>query len=59
METEREKDKIEEEKVLLEFLKQTKKGKYVKIDKSSLAFSRLGEQREEPYCEEEYYYGVR
>lgn len=58
------KNKIEngrkkEEKVLLTFLKQTKEGKYAKIDKSSLPYSRFKEQREEIYCEEDYYYSMR
>ena len=48
-----------EEKVLLTFLKQTRKGKYAKIDESSLPYSRLKEQREESYYEDEYYYSVR
>ena len=48
-----------EEKVLLTFLKQTREGKYAKIDKNSLPYSRLKEKREESYYEEEYYYGVR
>ena len=48
-----------EEKVLLTFLKQTREGKYAKVDESSLPYSRLKEQREEPYYEDEYYYSVR
>ena len=49
----------QEEKVLLTFLKQTREGKYAKIDDSSLPYSRLKEQREEPYFEDEYYYSFR
>ena len=38
-----------EEKVLLTFLKQTREGKYAKIDKNSLPYYRLKEKREESY----------
>lgn len=48
-----------EEKTLLAFLKQTREGRYAKIDESSLPYSRLKEQREETYYEDEYYYSVR
>lgn len=48
-----------EEKVLLTFLKQTREGKYARVDESSLPYTRLKEQREEPYYEDEYYYSVR
>ena len=47
-----------EERVLLTFLKRTKKGEYAKIDKNLLFYSRISEHREEPY-EDEYYYSVR
>lgn len=46
------------DKVLLKFLKQTRKGKYVEIDKSLLCHTRIKEQRE-PYYEDDYYYGWR
>jgi len=39
----------EEEKALLTFLRQTKEGKYAKIDKSSMPYVRLKEQRAEFY----------
>jgi len=45
----------QQKNVLLTFLKQTKDGKYAKIEKSSLPYSRLQEQREETYYEEYYY----
>jgi hypothetical protein len=48
-----------EKEVLLTFLEQTREGKYAKVDKSSLPYSRLKEQREEPYYEDEYYYSFR
>lgn len=51
--------KQKKEKVLLTFLKQTREGKYVKIDQSLLSYPRIKEQREEPYYEDEYYYSVR
>lgn len=57
MEKTREELKEKEEKALLTFLKQTREGKYVKIDESLLSFTRIKEQREEPY--DEYYYSVR
>ncbi len=59
MKKERERLRRKEEKALLTFLKRTKDGKYAKIDESSLSYSRLKEQREEIYCEDEYYYSVR
>jgi len=48
-----------EEKELLTFLKKTREGKYAKIDIRSLPYSRLKEQREETYNEDEYYYTFR
>jgi hypothetical protein len=48
-----------EEKVLLTFLEQTREGKYAKIEESSQLYSRLKEQTEETYYEDEYYYSVR
>lgn len=51
--------KQKEEKALLTFLKQTREGKYAKIDESLLSYPRIKEQREEPYYEDEYYYSVR
>ena len=59
LEAKKEKLKQKEEKVLLTFLKQTREGKYAKIDESSLSYTRVKEQREEPYYEEEYYYSIR
>ena len=59
MEMESKKIRQKEEKALLTFLKQTRKGKYAKIDESLLSYSRSKEQREEPYYEDEYYYSVR
>jgi len=43
----------------LTFLKRTKDGEYAKIDRSTLAYPRVKEQREPYYNEEEYYYGLR
>jgi len=51
--------KQKEEKALLSFLKQTREGKYAKVDESSPPYSRIKEQREEPHYEDEYYYSVR
>ncbi|HOQ30983.1 MAG TPA: hypothetical protein PLA12_00575 [Candidatus Hydrogenedens sp.] len=62
-EKEKERREIEldekEEKILLTFLKQTKEGKYAKIDESSLLYLRHEELREEIYYEDEYYYSIR
>jgi gluconate kinase len=49
MEVKRDGKREKEEKVLLTFLKQTR----------SLLYSRVKEKREEPFYEDEYYYGVR
>ncbi len=59
MESKKKEIRQKEEKVLLTFLKQTREGKYAKVDESSLPYTRLKEQREEPYYEDEYYYSVR
>ena len=59
MEVKRSELRRKEEKALLTFLRQTQEGKYAKIDESSLSYSRLKEQREEPCYEDEYYYSVR
>lgn len=59
MEEKRKEFRQKEEKALLTFLKETQEGKYAKIDESSLPYSRLKEQREETYYEDEYYYSVR
>ena len=44
---------------LRRFLKRTKDGEYAKIDKSSLAYTRVKEQRESYYNDEEFYYSLR
>ncbi len=47
------------EKALLSFLKQTKDGKYAKVDESSLAYARIKEEREEVEAfTETYYYSL-
>ena len=58
MDTKNKKEKYKEED-LLTFLKFTKEGKFAKIDKNSLSYIRIKEQREEPICQEEYYYSIR
>ena len=58
MEEKRKEPRQKEKKALLTFLKQTREGKYAKIDESSLPYVRFREQREEIY-EDEYYYSVR
>jgi len=47
------------EDVLLTFLKQTKDGKFAKIEESSLPYVRIQEQREDTFYEEDYYYSMR
>lgn len=59
MEAKKKELRQKEEKALLTFLKQTREGKYAKIEESSLPYSRLNEQREEVYYEDEYYYSIR
>ncbi len=51
--------RLKEGTVLITFLKRTKDGEYAKIDKSLLAYTRVKEQREPNYNDEEYYYGIR
>ena len=54
----KDKEREEEEKVLITFLKRTKDGEYAKIDEKQLAYPRVKEQREPYYNDEEYYYGI-
>lgn len=51
------KHKIEE--ALITFLRQTREGKYSKIDENLLSYPRIKEQREEIYYEDEFYYSIR
>ncbi len=49
----------DEEKLLLSFLKRTRDGKYAQIDKSSIPYSRIIEERETvESLEEEFYYSI-
>lgn len=58
MKTEEKKKEIrEEERVLISFLKATKEGKYAKVEKTSLPYSRIKE--ETVIVEDEYYYSLR
>lgn len=58
MKTEKKERKtIAEEKVLISFLKATQDGKYAKIEKTSLPYSRINE--ETVMVEDEYYYSIR
>ena len=51
---------LKEKETLLTFIKQTKEGKFVNIDNTSLAYIILKEKTEEPYYfEEDYYYSIR
>jgi len=56
---EKEKSRKKEEKALLTFLKRTKDGKYAKINKESLPYVRVKEEREDSYDYCEYYYSTR
>ena len=47
------------EELILTFLKQTKDGKFAKIEESSLPYIRIQEQREDTFYEEDYYYSMR
>jgi len=52
-------DVKKEEQTLLTFLAKTKKGKYAKIEESSLPYARLKEEREDiKTYEEEYYFSI-
>jgi len=53
------KERKGEEKELITFLKRTKDGEYAKIDERSLGYTRVKEQREPYYNDDEYYYGIR
>jgi hypothetical protein len=59
MKAKNEKKALNEEKVLLTFLKRTRDGKYAKIDKESLDHPRVDDLREESYQDDEYYYSIR
>jgi len=51
-------ERQKEQKTLLTFLKRTRDGKYARINPESLSPGRAEEQREEPLCEDQYYYSV-
>jgi hypothetical protein len=57
--SEKPEERKNEEEALITFLKRTKDGEYAKIDKASLAYSRVKEQREPYYNDEEYYYSLK
>lgn len=58
MKTEKGEVVMPDQAAFITFLKMTKDGKYAKIERSALEYSRLKEQTEETSLEEEYYYGV-
>lgn len=58
MEIKAKKIKLDDESALLTFLKMTKDGKYAPIDVTSLTYTRVGEEREEIYGEEDFVYSV-
>ncbi len=53
------KKETKKDHILFTFLEQTKSGKYAKIEEHSLEYPRLEIQREDYYCEEQYYYSIR
>ncbi len=58
MDNKRREIKLDDESALLTFLKLTKDGKYAPIDAKSLTYTRVKEEREEIYGEEEFFYGL-
>lgn len=48
----------QQEKAILTFLTQVKKGEYAKVEESSLRYARVRERRYEYLYEEDYYYSV-
>ncbi len=52
-----EKEKQKEIEPLITFLKETREGKYTKVDETSLEYSRINE--ETIVISEEYYFGIR
>ncbi len=59
MEAKKKTSRQKKEEVLLTFLRQTKSGKYTKIDKVQISNPRVEEQSEELDNEKVYYYSVR
>jgi hypothetical protein len=60
MEAKAEELKEDKHEVLVTFLKQTRDGKYAKIEESSLPYARM-EQQQDDTCpvEDNYYYSLR
>ena len=58
MDERRKMENEKQEEALLTFLRQTREGKYAKVDEQSLPYARIKEQREEVSLEDEYYYSV-
>ena len=56
---ERLKEKKQEQEVLVTFLKQTRDGKYAKIEESSLPYARLEQHQDDACMEDVYYYSLR
>lgn len=51
-------ERQKEEKSLLTFVTRTRDGKYARVDPESLSPGRAQEEREEPLCEDQYYFSV-
>lgn len=47
-----------EVRYLMNFLKATKGGKYAKVDKASLKYSRVSQEAEAISCDEQFFYGL-
>lgn len=56
-ETEQVKSKQKEVESMITFLKETKEGKYAKVEETSLKYSRINE--ETVVINDEYYFGIR
>ena len=56
-ETEQVKSKQKEADSMITFLKETKEGKYAKVEETSLKYSRINE--ETVVIDNEYYFGIR
>jgi len=52
-------EKSRDEELILTFLKQTKDGKFAKIEESSLPYARIQVQRDDTFYEEDFCYSMR
>jgi len=52
-------EKSKSEEIILTFLKQTRDGKFAKIEESCLPYARIQVQRDDTFYEEDFYYSMR